>query len=340
MKKKPRAAKKAASSNDAKAVEGSYAELQHTSCRFVLRDGTYRLGNDLGTYTASKLDAFTYEISCVSTHPDFKGMRTRWHVTRKRSSFVFRQMPNEIDLCGWERHFKREGGPDAVPIASFMERQRREAPRSTAVRPVSDFISFILDWGHPEWVVLAVESPIENVTPLYASLCGAKRSWLSVPVRPPKRKHSMALLIPLVQAKECKWTVIYRLMCYPIGSQDIEQGTKSVQELSAKLKTRALAFFGEDTSGAMEFTLYRNGEKTGTTSWESQNDPADEAFGKLGLSVPACYPGQAGKTQWVSAGVLWAEKIRRADIVDIMTVRLNFGQHWFSFDRTALKHLS
>jgi hypothetical protein len=106
-------------------------------------------------------------------------------------------------------------------------------------------------------------------------------------------------------------------MCYPIGSRDIEEGTKAALELSAKLKTRALAFFGEDTSGAMEFSLYRGGKKTGTTSWESQNDPADDVFEKLGLSVPVCYPRQKGKTTWISAKYPWAERIQRADVVDI-----------------------
>lgn len=184
-------------------------------------------------------------------------------------------------------------------------------------RPVSNFISFIWDWGHPEWVVLAVESPVTEVARLYASLASAKRSWSEVPVRPAKKNDDMASLVAVVQPKDSRWSVIYRLMCYPIGAQVVEDGTKMAQELSANLKTRALAFFGEDTSGAMEFSLYRSGKKAGTTSWRSQHDPADAAFQKLGLVVPVCYPRREGKVTWVATREPWTEGILRADVVDI-----------------------
>jgi hypothetical protein len=315
MSKKP-----TAKSADSKAIEGSYTDVQNSRSRFELKDGTYRFGDEVGTYTASKLDDSTYRLDCVSTHPDFKGMASCWQVKREKDFFIFKLMPDEIDLIGDERRFKREGGADAVPLTDTSKRASGKAARASApvtARPVSDFLGFIWDWGHPEWLVLAVESPIGQVSALYASMCGAKRTWSAVAVHPAKKKDDMASLVALVQAKDCAWTVIYRLMCYPIGSRDIEQGTKTAQELSAKLKTRALAFFGEDTSGAMEFSLHRNGKYAGTTSWESQNDPADAAFEKLKLNVPVCYPCRAGKAVWIAVREPWTESIQRADIVDI-----------------------
>jgi hypothetical protein len=89
------------------------------------------------------------------------------------------------------------------------------------------------------------------------------------------------------------------------------------EKISKKLKTRALAFMGEDTSFAMGYTLYESGTKMGSKEWESQTDSADGAFEALGLYLPACYPRREDNTIWVCALDASFDRIDRADVVDL-----------------------
>jgi hypothetical protein len=98
---------------------------------------------------------------------------------------------------------------------------------------------------------------------------------------------------------------------------DITNAEEVCQTMSAKLKTRTLAFFGEDTSFAMSYMLYQNGKKVGSKDWESQRDSADDEFAALGIYLPACYPRREGKTTWVCARESSLDRIARADVVDL-----------------------
>ena len=195
---------------------------------------------------------------------------------------------------------------------------KKQTPAGKIKTAASDLLSFIEDWGHPEWVVLAAEAPIDQVSTLYATVCSARERLTEVPVRAPRKKdNEIAPLIALVQPKECTWTVILRILCLPIGMPDITNAEKVCQTMSAKLKTRTLAFFGEDTSFAMSYMLYQNGKKVGSKDWESQRDSADAEFAALGIYLPACYPRREGKTTWVCARESSLDRIQRADVVDL-----------------------
>jgi len=140
----------------------------------------------------------------------------------------------------------------------------------------------------------------------------------AVPVRAPRKKDDeIAPLIAIVQPKESSWAVILRILCMPIGMPDVTDAEKVCKTMSTKLKTRALAFIGEDTSFAMGYMLYQHGKKVGTKDWESQTDSADEEFAALGIYLPACYPRQEGKTTWLCAHESSIDRIQRADVVDL-----------------------
>lgn len=193
---------------------------------------------------------------------------------------------------------------------------RPKAPKPAAAPGIKQFLTFIWDWGHPEWVLLAVEAPLDKVSRLYASSSRARKTWANVPVRPGLKPDEMAPLVALVQPKNCAWTVIYRAMCYPMGMEEFEGGRETAQLLSGKLKTRALAFIGEDTSGAMQYRLYKNGRQAAEKEWESQNDPADEVFEELGIFAPVCYPKRKGKETWLAVREPWVGRILRANLIE------------------------
>jgi hypothetical protein len=182
-------------------------------------------------------------------------------------------------------------------------------------KAVSDFISFIHEWGHPEWIILAAEAPVEKVAIAYAAAKSAKRHWPEIPIHQLTRKDDeIAPLVAIVQPADCPWSIIYRCLCLPIESDDVEAAQKDAQLLSAKLKTKAFAFCGEDTSMAMACILYQKGRQTGSKDWDSQFDEADKAFSNLGLYLPICFPRRAGKKSWLAAKE--PSQIQRVDLLD------------------------
>jgi len=186
---------------------------------------------------------------------------------------------------------------------------------SSKANAVSDFISFIHEWGHPEWIVLAAEAPAEKVSTHYAAVNAAKRHLPEIPIHLlTPQDDEIAPLVAIVQPADGSWAIIYRHLCLPIDSSDIAAAKKDAQILSSKLNTKALAFYGEDTSMAMECFLYQNGKQTGSKDWDSQLDNADKAFSNLDLGLPVCFPRRAGKKIWLAATEPSA--IKRADAID------------------------
>jgi hypothetical protein len=89
------------------------------------------------------------------------------------------------------------------------------------------------------------------------------------------------------------------------------------QVISTKLKSRALAFIGHDTSGAMSYFLYDRGRKTGQRDWAYRTEPSEKEFADLNLYVPACYPRQEGGDTWLAVMDSSVGRIARADILEM-----------------------
>ncbi len=197
---------------------------------------------------------------------------------------------------------------------------KEKSTASKAAKPAaaSHLLSFIHEWGHPEWIVIAVEAPVDQVSSHYSTIRSARKRLTEVPIHARrKRDDEIAPLVAIVQPKGSAWSVILRILCMPIGMPDVTDAEQVCQKTSAKLKTRALAFIGEDTSFAMGYILYQKGKKVGSKDWESQRNSADKAFADLGIYLPACYPRQEGKKIWVCTDESSRDLIERADVVDI-----------------------
>jgi hypothetical protein len=191
-------------------------------------------------------------------------------------------------------------------------------PPRAAGRSAGDFLAFVHDWGHPEWLVLAVEAPLEQTSTVYSELRAAKRQFLNVPVRAAgDRDDEIAPLIALVQPEGCAWTLLYQHLCVPITRRDIQQGETVARSLSGRLGTRALAFFGEDTSYSMSISHFERGEACGTRNWGSQTDTADPTFAELDLYLPPCYPREHDGQVWLCALEGAAARIHSAHVLDL-----------------------
>jgi hypothetical protein len=158
---------------------------------------------------------------------------------------------------------------------------------------------------------------VEQTLAAYSTVAVHKRVWPSVPIRPATKKdHAMANLVPVLQPKDGRWSLIYRILCLPF--EDFEKLVDDARTMSATLKGRALAFFGHDSSDEMSCVLFTKGKESGRFySDDRTSDPLDERFAGLQLYLPACYPRKEGKETWLAAVGSAIDRIERADIVEI-----------------------
>jgi uncharacterized protein len=181
----------------------------------------------------------------------------------------------------------------------------------------SDLLAFIDEWGHPEWVVVAAEAPLDQVSRLLAPAHWSKQVFHDVPIRPARKRDSeIAPLVAVAQCANSSWTVAYLVISLPISEPDIASAREEARLLSSKLKTRALAFIGEDTSGAMGCWLYRNGQEIEGKEWDqTQMRAADKAFAALGLYLPVCYPCAERGAAWLAVTDASALRVGKADLI-------------------------
>jgi hypothetical protein len=117
----------------------------------------------------------------------------------------------------------------------------------------------------------------------------------------------------------------------------LTQVPQEAKELSSRLKTRAITFFAEDTSGAMGYEIFENGKSLESAEWESggdfsrfkstlreepplevvEDDFADELFRTQGIYLPACYPKSKGQKQWLAVESASLNTIERADLIQL-----------------------
>ena len=105
------------------------------------------------------------------------------------------------------------------------------------------------------------------------------------------------------------WTVIFRSQ-FRLGPDDASLAVEDAKELSARLKTRAVAFVRESATNTIGFDLFQNGHPSECASWtehgplrlfksrfrrrpapeDSAEKYIDRIFSNLGIYLPACYP--------------------------------------------------
>lgn len=156
---------------------------------------------------------------------------------------------------------------------------------------VLDFLNMI-DAGHPEYSLIAVKAPIEQVVPAFIEFCEAQQTkprmdyktfrnkelqitdrkirWeQNITIQPRDLNNdeernetddSFEWGISFLQVNNSEWTVILRSLFY-LHEAEINDVPREATALSAQLQTQAITLIEEDTSAAMGYRLYEHGEE-------------------------------------------------------------------------------
>src|SRR5690349_4707769 len=179
------------------------------------------------------------------------------------------------------------------------------------------FISFIHEWGHPEWILIACAAPLEAVSQAYARLSGATGVFRRVAVkRARKIDTEIAPLVTVAKPKHSRWTVIFRSLCLPIQEREIKEAEKDALALSKKLKTRTAIFCGADTSYSMTWRLFAGGKQVEQKEW-GQTISQDDTFRSVKLYLPACFPCRDEGDPWLAVQASSDGAIEEATILDL-----------------------
>jgi hypothetical protein len=200
---------------------------------------------------------------------------------------------------------------------------------------VSDFLKFMYD-GQPEWSLVAVKAPLDDVSEELVDFRGAKTFTRDVPRKPGGEYDDVAQSVAVVQVKHSPWTIIYRSLLY-VDEGLLEAVTEEAKELSARLNTRAISFIGEDTAGANRYELFEKGKLLELAEWESggeffrfkstlrkrpdleevTDEFVDEFFKQEGVYLPACYAMSDGENSWLAHEKSAGDVIERADLIEL-----------------------
>src|SRR2546421_9225932 len=104
----------------------------------------------------------------------------------------------------------------------------------------TDFLKFMHD-GQPEWSLLAVKAPIDEVSDEFADFRGANSVLRDVPRKAGAQEHGeLSTEIAVVQVREKSWTIIFRSLLY-VEKARLEAVAEEAKELSARLNTRVIS---------------------------------------------------------------------------------------------------
>jgi hypothetical protein len=154
---------------------------------------------------------------------------------------------------------------------------------------IVDFVKMIHD-GHPEYSLLAVKAPIDDVVQALINLregltkrdrhdwrtmkykeyriqsrqMGWEKNIVLKPGRTDEEEdnaggETIAPGIPVLQVHGTEWTVVIRSLSW-LTMDEIEDVPNEAKALSAKFQTKAITLMEEDTSGATGYDLFENGE--------------------------------------------------------------------------------
>ena len=209
-----------------------------------------------------------------------------------------------------DRADKSKGTRVAADDASVRVTGKRKANAHTR-RGVLDFLQHV-NQGQPEWTLVAAESDVESVAGVLMELRKGSAWEKNVAARPMEALPQFTFVIRL---KGHDWTVAPMTIGWA-RLEDFQSARQDARELSQRLGVRALAFFGEDTSGSAGYELYERGERVELVEWEGGNPKKiDRAIAALGLYVPACAFDSDGRNARLEIEGIALDDIERADYV-------------------------
>lgn len=170
--------------------------------------------------------------------------------------------------------------------------------------------AFIADQlaGHPEWSLVAVAAPIDDVSRAFTELRRpdvVTRDVAHQPVAPAPR------LVWLLQLRDADWSVlIYSLSDY-VSDLGFAAG-----DLSQHLDTRAVCFIGEDTSGVGGLHVFDRGERVDGVEvelYDGEEAILDAWAVEHGLFVPPCRLDDDGRQVLLELDGVGIEDVVRVD---------------------------
>lgn len=225
----------------------------------------------------------------------------------------------------------RESPDRGVRHTNTMPKTKKPENTSSPKLGSKDFTDMMYR-GVPSWYVFAVEAPLDDVTEAFTRLRQAKRVVRDVPVVPTKKYESIGVLVPVVKPVGSSWVVVQRAACL-VTSQQLNQYAEDAKTLSKRLKTRAVAFAAEDTSGSGGYDLYEYGTQVERACWGELSEFAskrrktpkhdtydvsfvDETFRELGIYLPVCL-GRDGAKPSLAIDKSATGVIERAHLVEL-----------------------
>jgi hypothetical protein len=128
--------------------------------------------------------------------------------------------------------------------------------------------------------------------------------------------------------------MIFRSM-FRLGKEDSRLAVEDAKELSARLRTKAIAFVYEKKDDTLGYDLFENGRLAEHAQWiedgsvcrfksrfrrkPGKEEPAqefvDKVFRQQGIYLPACHPRCQGNNIWLCVEKASANAVRQADIM-------------------------
>lgn len=201
---------------------------------------------------------------------------------------------------------------------------------------IAEFLKFMHE-GQPEWSLVAVKAPIDEVTDEFADLHGAETVVRDAPRKATTEKYDeVASQIAIVQLKENSWTIIFRSLLY-VDEAHVEGANDDAKELSARLNTKAVSFVGDDTSGSQAYKLFEKGKLLEEAEWEVGGELynfksklrkkpaiqgvgdefADGFFTEQEIYLPCCYPKSEDGQPWLAIEQGSLELVERVDLIEL-----------------------
>jgi ankyrin repeat protein len=207
--------------------------------------------------------------------------------------------------------------PNAAAVKTPAAKKSPAKAKAPAASPkpatgAAHFLKFIAD-GEPEWALVAIRAPVEQVGQAFAEFAKPGTLKTSVPMKAAKGEmDEVAHAFAIVAIASNPWTIISLSLFY-VNEAAIDQATEAARSISAQLKTRAIAFFsaGEDAI----ILTFENGTETDSGIPSADHEEAGRFFRKQGIYLPACYPQSDGEEAWLTIEKASADRIDRADLI-------------------------
>ena len=270
-----------------------------------------------------------------------RGRDLRGKIERSGKSFGFdaeasAPMPKSPLWRATAQRRKGNRPPTETPHRKIKTRSEEFPPAGNGMTKLgtTDFTDQMYR-GVAAWYVVAVEARLDAVAREFALIRKARRLVRNVGVLPARKHEAVGSLIPIIRVRNSLWTVLLPAVHF-ITQRHLNDYCQDAKELSARLKTRAVAYCAEDTANGMGFVLWDSGRLLEQADFERGSDRCefkserralpprevyderfpDEIFRELGIYVPLCVSRKSAKPG-IAAHRKAAPMVERAHLIEL-----------------------